>query len=134
MPFTVAATPAMDAGSGTEPALWVAGANCEPKTVNIIPGEYTGLKDAPFTKLAMVGGVDETKGETVTVTEAVVEASPLHCAVIIPEPCARRAPDTLRVAVAVPPEPTRATEPSEIRPCVNVTVPVGVIPLPPATG
>ena len=75
------------------------------------------------------GAEEGIAGETVTVTDAVVEASPLYSAVIIPDPSESCAPETLSVALAVPPEPARVPEPSETCPWVKATVPDGVTPL-----
>ena len=67
---------------------------------------------------------------TLTLTE--LEALP-KVARIVPEPCETWEPVTASVAVAVPAEPTRFAEPSELPAIENETAPAGVIPAGSAT-
>ena len=62
-----------------------------------------------------------------------LEEPSLYAAVMVPDPAGNWFPLTVNVAVAVPPDPTSAAEPSETPPTENRTVPVGVMPLAPET-
>src|SRR5579863_5512634 len=114
-PFTVAATPAIEMGSGTLPALSVEGASCEPNTERIIPGANACLKDAPFDTPEIVGvPFDEVADFTFTVIEAValLEALSTYTAVIAADPTGNCEPFTASVALANPADPTSVAEPS----------------------
>src|SRR5437763_2735 len=126
MPLVVAATPPSAGCSGNREATSVEAASCEPKTDTIPPGAYDDVNDAAlFT--AEIDGAAEAVPLLPTVTVRDAAAAPLNVAVIVPAPCVNCAALTVRVAVETPAAPASWAVPKVLLPCVNVTVPDGVV-------
>jgi hypothetical protein len=132
IPFTSAATPEAEIGSGTLKALAVTGESSDPNTLRTAPGAKLGLKLAPLATPAMAGLAAVPDPEvTLTVTEAL--GALLYVAVTVPLPTGNCKPSTASVAVAEPADPVKTAVPNEAPEIENETEPDGVVPFVEAT-